>query len=76
MTRIWGDGQDLAQNEKKELESLIDKHGIESVLMALSDICGQKSEHIAEYWQDASLAKRWATICGAIGCAVPMATGL
>jgi hypothetical protein len=41
--------------------------------MALSEICGSKAEHIATNWQDASLAKDWATLEGRIGVIVPTA---
>ena len=51
-------------------------HGIESVLMALSEICGGKAEHIASCWQDTLLAKQWATLERAIGVIVPKAAGL
>ena len=68
--------QDLNENEMYELENLVDRRGIESVLMALSSICGMKSEHIATNWQDTLLAQRWATIEGAVGVIVPRAAGL
>ena len=68
--------QDLNEKEIFDLEALVDKRGIDSVLMALSTICGCKSEHIASNWQDTILAKRWATLEGAVGCIVPKATGL
>jgi len=68
--------RDLTPYELEQLESLIDSAGLNSVLMALSEICGAKAEHIATNWQDAHLAKRWATLCGAIGCIVPSAGGL
>jgi hypothetical protein len=68
--------RDLHNSEKVDLEMLIDKVGIESVLMALSEICGEKADHIATTWQDATLAKRWATLEGAVGCIVPKAFGL
>jgi hypothetical protein len=55
---------------------MVDRRGIEDVLMALSEICGWKAQHISDNWQDGALAKRWATIEGAIGCVVPKATGL
>lgn len=66
----------LSEKELFELEMLIDRRGISDVLMAISEICGAKAEHIAHAWQDASLAKRWATVEGAVGVAVPHATGL
>ena len=69
-------GRDLNQNERNELETLVDACGIDSVLMALSEICGEKSEHILSNWQDTILAKRWATVEGAIGVIVPKAAGL
>jgi hypothetical protein len=42
-----------------ELEKLVDKFDLESVISALSYICSEKSTHIAETWQDVSLAKEW-----------------
>jgi hypothetical protein len=67
---------DLSEQEMFDLENLMEKRGISSVLMALSTICGCKAKHIAVNCQDASLAKRWATLEGAIGCQVPRANGL
>jgi hypothetical protein len=67
---------DLIKGECEALEVLIDKRGISSVLMALSEICGAKAVHIAENWQDTALAKRWATLEGAVGVIVPKAGGL
>lgn len=66
----------LTSNELISLESLIDARGIEDVLIAISEICDAKSDHIQVNWQDATLALRWATLCGAVGCIVPKATGL
>jgi hypothetical protein len=66
--------RDLTGIETVELEKLVDTCGLSSVLMALSEICGAKSEHIATNWQDKQLAKDWATLEGAIGCIVPRAT--
>jgi hypothetical protein len=68
--------RDLHQDERVSLEHLMDVCGVDAVLMALSEICGEKAVHIAENWQDASLAKRWATLEGAIGVIVPKAGGL
>jgi hypothetical protein len=66
----------LTKQELHNLESLIDGAGIENVLIAISEICGMKAEHISEYWQDAHLAKRWATMSGAVGCIVPHGASL
>jgi hypothetical protein len=66
----------LAPTELVALESVIDRHGIENVLMAISEICGGKAEHIESNWQDRTLAKAWLTLEGAVGCIVPKARGL
>jgi len=68
--------RDLNQSELDALEALIDAAGIEAVLQGLSEVCGLKAEHIAQAWQDTPLAKRWATLEGALGVASTKATGL
>jgi hypothetical protein len=68
--------RDLNQTELAELEVLIDAAGIEAVIQSLSEICGLKADHIAANWQDTALAKRWATLEGALGVASTKATGL
>jgi hypothetical protein len=68
--------RDLNQSELDALEASIDAAGIETVLQGLSEICGAKAEHIAQAWQDTILAKRWATLEGALGVASTKATGL
>jgi hypothetical protein len=67
---------DLNQSELNTLEALIDAAGIEAVLQGLSEICGLKADHITHYWQGTNLAKRWATLEGALGAASTKATGL
>lgn len=42
-----------------ELEALIDRHGIATVLEAVTEVCNLKAAHIAENWQDMKLAKTW-----------------
>lgn len=69
-------GRDLDRQERERLESYIDAAGIDAVLMAISEICGLKAEHIAHHWQDAPLAKRWMIIEGLLGTIVPQAAGL
>ncbi len=66
--------RDLNTSEKLELETLIDRCGLSSVLMALSEICGEKADHIRSNWQDEHLARDWATIEGRIGVIVPAVT--
>jgi hypothetical protein len=66
----------LSEQQLTDLEALIDSRGIDQVLMAVSEICGHKAEHIATNWQDASLAKRWANLEGAVDVIVTQAGGL
>jgi hypothetical protein len=67
---------DLNEQELLDLENLIDKRGISSILMALSTICGLKADHIKSSYQDSHLARRWQNLEGAIGCQVIHANGL
>lgn len=66
----------FTEDDLYNFEMLIDRRGIGNVLMQLSELCGLKAEHIANNWQDAPLAKRWATLEGALGVIVPDAMGL
>jgi hypothetical protein len=66
----------FTEQEAHDLETLIDRRGVEQVLQQISEICGAKAEHIASNWQDAGLARRWATVEGAVGIASTKATGL
>ena len=68
--------RDLNQTELDQLETLIDAVGIESILMGISDICGEKADHIRANWQDNVLARRWDVVAGAVGITVPKAFGL
>lgn len=43
----------------EQLESIIDLHGLTSVVQSLADICGQKEEHLLSNWQDKRAAKKW-----------------
>lgn len=61
--------RDLTYEERDALESLIDSTSVVAVMQALSEICGEKAEHIRTNWQDAKLAREWDHTCGVIGCA-------
>lgn len=63
--------RDCTKEEIAQLEALVDGASLQGVLMALSDICGEKAEHVRTNWQDRGLARQWDTACGAIGCIVP-----
>lgn len=49
----------MTTKQKDELEQLIDKASLSTVLFALADICDEKANHIRENWQDNGLAKLW-----------------
>ncbi len=42
-----------------ELERIIDREGLNTVLDAISEICFDKATHIAICWQDTKTAKAW-----------------
>jgi hypothetical protein len=42
-----------------ELEKLIDRHGLTSVIDRVVDICHEKADHIQVNWQDRVLARAW-----------------
>lgn len=66
----------LNVNEIYDLEALIDRRGIEQVLVALALICNEKAEHVVHSWQDATLAKRWVAVGTAIDLITPNGAGL
>lgn len=66
----------MTEQEVYDLEGLIDRRGIQMVLQQISEIYEAKADHIAHNWQDTILAKRWATLEGALGVASTKATGL
>ena len=41
------------------LELLADQIGLANLLDQLADICAEKAEHVANNWQDATLAAEW-----------------
>lgn len=47
------------QELKNKLESLIDSNSVASVLLAMSEVCTEKSQHIRDNYQDKNLAKQW-----------------
>jgi hypothetical protein len=67
----------LTKLELYKLEELVDARGIENVLIALSEMCGLKADHIDHNWQDKHLARAWRRLEGAIGAGcVTLAGGL
>jgi hypothetical protein len=52
---------------QKELEALIDKHGLRLVAESVVEVCWAKAEHLAVNWQDTASAKIWQRIAMKIG---------
>jgi len=44
----------------RELEGLVDTHGLDKVVATLSEICSGKADHLAENWQDENASEAWA----------------
>lgn len=49
----------MNEQDKFNLEEMVDKHGLESVLEALSSICADKADHISANYDDRTLAGAW-----------------
>jgi len=47
---------------EEQLENLIDDHNIGDVLTALTQVCFDKSEHLASDWHDHDAAKYWSRL--------------
>ncbi len=62
-------GRDLTENEKLQLEQLIDGGGLCAVLQALSTICDEKADHITQSYGYGSTAKMWRSAAGVLGVA-------
>ena len=50
---------ELSQEERNTLESMIDTSDVATVLRALALVCIEKSEHMQVNWQDKPAARRW-----------------
>jgi hypothetical protein len=57
------------KDDMPKLEAMVDRHGLYSVLAMLSDICGEKAEHLRSNWQDRSSAQNWGKAIAAIDVA-------
>lgn len=42
-----------------ELEQIVDKSNLSTVLNVLSEICYEKEDHLQSNWNDANTAKLW-----------------
>jgi len=61
---------ELTEHDKIELERLIDRTTLETVLEALMEICGEKADHIESEWQDRATAAPWRMAAKTLGKAI------
>ena len=47
------------QETQDVLEGMVDANGLDEVIDMLSDVCGEKADHISTNWQEEGLAKDW-----------------
>lgn len=47
------------EQQQEQLEDIVDKLGLATVLALLADICGRKVEHLLCNWQHASATRMW-----------------
>lgn len=48
-----------SKDDAIDLEAMIDRHGLYTIVSMLSDICSDKAQHIRTNWQDDSTATQW-----------------
>ncbi len=46
-------------DDQNELEHMIDRLHLDTVLFYISNICNEKRDHVLENWQDNNTAKAW-----------------
>lgn len=49
----------LSEQQRYELEDMVDRTSLEAVIEALADICADKDEHLRAAWQDVPSARQW-----------------
>lgn len=59
----------------EQIESIVDQSSVDQLILKLSRICYEKSEHIESEWQDKKTARVWrraaarlARLGGTVGC--------
>ena len=49
----------ITEEQKNELEVIIDLEGLDEVIKTLIEICEEKAMHVEEQWGDKKIAKAW-----------------
>ena len=47
------------QELERSLEDLLDRHGLDKVLSALSTVAAEKADHVQSNWGDSNDARAW-----------------
>ncbi len=58
-TYFTSDSPGTGSTKKEIMESMIDTSSLEHVLCLIADICSEKSNHVADNWEDRSLSRAW-----------------
>lgn len=54
------------ETDQREIEAIIDKHGLQTVLYAIQRIALDKADHIMESYGDKRLCKTWLKSAGQV----------
>lgn len=49
----------VSQAESDAIEAIIDRVGLNELLLGIGEICCAKADHVLSAWQDERLEKRW-----------------
>lgn len=58
--------KDFSETDQYELEAMIDKYSLQSVLYALQRVALDKADHILESYNDKALYKAWLKSAGQV----------
>lgn len=59
-----------------EIEAIVDRLNLQTVIEALSAVCDAKADHLRSNWQDGRAAKKWEQVASALDLAAIKAEGL
>jgi hypothetical protein len=59
--------RELTAEQQLHLEALVDSVGVAAMLLAISEIAHQRSEHLRADWESKASARPWTAIAGAVG---------
>jgi hypothetical protein len=57
----------MDEQEKEQLEALVDRTSLAEVIKALAEVCDGKADQARGNWQDEALAQAWAWASAKLG---------